>query len=147
MSRRRFVNSHNVVNFHDWTPQKGRSVMSENAFQPTNLYRKNIYKPESSSDGLDAVQESWIGKYFIPDGSQPKHPERDNYVLEREIANYLRQRRWQYQVLFVGRPNAGKYMARGTGIDVVSKPDVLYKPSRMNIFVTTDDKIQKIEFF
>lgn len=145
--RRRFVNSHNEVNFHDWTPQKSRSIMTENAFQPTNLYRKNIYKPEDSSDGLDATQESWIGKYFIPDGYSPKYPERDNYVLEKEISNYMRQRRWEYQVLFVGQPEAGKYMARGTGIDVVSKPDVLYHPSRMNIFVDVKDKIKSIEFF
>lgn len=142
--RRRFVESHNVVNFHEWTPQKGRSVMSTNAFHPTNLYRKNL-RPESGADKLDYVQLSWIGKYLIPDGAMPKYPERDNYVLEKEITKYAYP--WHYQILFIGRPDAPKYMATGTNIDVVSKPDVLYKPSRMNIFVDTNDKIKKIEYF
>lgn len=136
--------SQEVANFHEWTPQKRRSMVSERDYQTTNLYR-SIERPESGADQLDATQKSWIGKYFIPSGYQPTNPSKSNYVYEKEIANYCKP--WGFQVLQIGHPDAPKYMARSTGIDVVSKPDMAYRPTRINIFVDHKDVIRKVEYF
>jgi len=144
MSQRRHLLSHDAVNFHDWTPQQSRSIMTVRDAQTTNLYR-SIDRPESGADKLDPVRASWIGKFFIPDGYLPAHPEKNNYVYEKEIANLTKP--WTFQVLFIGLPGAPKYMARSTGIDTVSKPDAEYHPNRTNIFVDYKDIIRKVEFF
>jgi len=139
------VVSQNYVNFHDHTPNKGRTIATERAFQPTNMYRKHVYKAEDGATKLDYVQESWIGKFFIPEGYQPRNPNVDNYVMEREIAKHTRP--WVYMVHYAGAPGAGKYMARSTGIDIVTKPDAQYHPSRVNLILESDNKIKSIEFF
>jgi len=144
MAQRRHILSQEVVNFHEHTPQKRRSVMTERAFQPTNLYRSVYKADESGASRLDPTRQSWIGKFFIPQGYEPANPEKDNYVYEREIAKHVKP--WIFQVLYIGRPDAPKYMARGTGIDTVSKPDVNYHPNRTNIYVDANDVIRKVEF-
>lgn len=145
MSQRRHMMSHEVVNFHEHTPNKRRSILGDHSSQPTNLYRSVEKAASSGASDLDPTQQSWIGKYFIPMGYEPSQPNKNNYVLEREIANYTK--RYTYQVLFIGRPDAPKYMARGTGIDAVSKPDVEYRPNRTNIFLDMDNVIRRVEFF
>jgi hypothetical protein len=137
------VLSQEVVNFHAHTPQKSRSVMSENSFQPTNLYR-SVYQLEESGSRLDPTRQSWIGKYFIPQGYEPANPQKNNYVYEREVAKHVRP--WTFTVLFIGRPGAPKYMANSTGIDTISKPDANYHPNRTNIYVDDNDVIRKVEF-
>jgi hypothetical protein len=136
--------SHEVVNFHDHTPNKMRSVMTDHAFQPTNLYRSMERAAESGASQLSPVQQSWIGKYFIPMGYEPANPQKNNYVYEKEIAYNVKP--WIFRVLYIGQPNALKFMSQSTGIDTVSKPNADYHPGRLNIFVDVNDVIQKIEF-
>ena len=134
--------SHEVVNFHEHTPNKRRSVMTDHAFQPTNLYRSVEKSADSSS--LNSTQQAWIGKYFVPEGFEPEFPNKHNYVLEHDIA---RATNGIFHILFIGRPDAPKYMSLSTGIDAVSKPNADYHPNRVNIFVDTNDIIQRIEYF
>lgn len=136
--------SHEVVNFHEWTPQQARAYPTNHSFQPTVMYRKSVDKPESGADKLDAVRQSWIGKYFIPSGYQPANPNKNNYVLEREIARHCNP--WAFQILFIGRPGAPDFNVRGTNVQSVSKPNINYNPGRTTIFVDHNDVIRKVDF-
>jgi hypothetical protein len=59
-------------------------------------------------------------------------------VSEFEIANYCKP--LSYRILYVIIANNGKIYLR-------SKPTVDYVPSRLNIFVTTDNTIRLISYF
>jgi hypothetical protein len=118
--------------------------MTENGFQPTNLYRSVYQAAESGAANLDPTRQSWIGKFLIPMGYEPANPDKNNYVYEREIAKHCKP--WIFQVLFIGRPDAPKYMARSTGMDVVSKPDANYHPNRTNIYVDENDVIRDVKY-
>lgn len=140
---RRHMLSHEVVNFHEWTPQQARAYPTNHSFQPTIMYR-SVDKPVSGANELDATRKSWIGKYFIPSGYQPAKPDKNNYVYEWEIARHCNP--WAFQILFIGHPDTPKFMARGTGIDTVSKPDINYNPGRTTIFIDHNGLISKVEF-
>jgi hypothetical protein len=142
--------SHEVVNFHEWTPQQARAYPTNHSFQPTVMYkfsnevRKSVDKPVSGAEQLDPVRQSWIGKYFIPSGYQPANPGKNNYVYESEIAKHCNP--WAFQILWIGHPDTPKFVALGTGINTVSKPDINYNPGRTTIFIDHNDVIRKIEF-
>lgn len=139
---RRHMLSHEVVNFHEWTPQQARGYPTNHSFQPTIMYR-SVDKPISGANELDSIRKSWIGKYFIPSGYQPANPQKNNYIYEREIAKHCNP--WAFQILFIGHPETPKFMS-SVGINTISKPNINYNPGRTTIFIDFNGIIKNVEF-
>lgn len=88
------------------------------------------YKPQTA-DNLSDIQKSWIGKKIIyMDNRVPSR----NGVQEYEIAKYAQPE--EYRIIIVNSMN-------GTSSKVTGE----YIPSRMNIFVDTNDVIVGINYF
>ena len=143
MSTQRHIQSHDFTNFHEHTPRKSRSLTHPSGFEDTKAYMRGLDMPVSS-DGLDPKKELWIGMYFIPRGKQPANPSKMNYVMEAEIAREAYP--YDFQILFIGAAGRPQYMGRSTGLNVASKPDHQFRPSRMNIHIDVKNIIRDITF-
>jgi hypothetical protein len=120
------------------TPRKWRTIYASNAFQPTWLYRKQVYEPGSE----------WIGKYFIPVDSQPTYPDKQNYVMEYDIMR--KSGMYNYRILYAAenttkngfnpRPGDPKWVIK-------SKPSIEGRPGQMNIILDTNNIILAVQYW
>ena len=118
------------------TPRKWRTIYASNNFQPTWLYRKQSYTPESE----------WIGKYFIPIDSKPQYPDNGNYITEYDVQR--KSGMYSYRVLYAVKNNKenGYYPKSGDPKWVIkSKPSVEGRPGQMNIILSTDNRVLSVE--
>lgn len=134
MATRRHMLSADLAGYsHRSTPRKQRTFNYTDVFffQDGGLWNKSRhYRPQPQSPQLQ-----WIGKYFIPMGSQPFHPDKANYVLEHEIAKYAQP--FIYQVLWTD--------AEGR---LRSQPEDRWRPGRLNVYVNAQTGIiQDVEYF
>jgi len=117
---------------HRFSPRKQRTYeYTAHFFQDGGIWNKNrYYRPKPQSPELE-----WIGKYFIPWGSQPANPNADNYITEYDIALYARPN--IYQVLWTD--------ANG---ELRTLPEAKLRPGRMNIFVNVSTmKVSDVQYF
>ena len=139
--RRQFI-SDELRYSHQTSPRKVRTYRGTALFQPTILYRGDI----DTNSNLK-IPNSWIGKVLIPwNGEYIQSYIRSvqlgkndpNVVSEFEIANYCKSN--SYRILYVYYDTAGRMIVK-------SKPHIDFVPGRMNVFLTTDNVIQKIAYF
>jgi hypothetical protein len=118
---------------HRFTPRKQRTYeyTTQFFFQDGGIWNKNrYYRPAGKSPELQ-----WIGKYFIPMGSQPARPEKDNYAMEYDIAQWANPN--IYQVIYVD--DDGNFR---------SQPEASWRPGRLNIMVNVNtDLITDVQYF
>jgi|ERR1700678_2382360 len=140
MSIRRQLISDELRYSHQTSPRKRRTTQGSSLFQPTILYMNKIDNTNRF------VPNNWIGKKFIPwNGEYIQSYVRSiqlgtnnkNVVSEFEIANYCKSN--SYRILYV--------VVDVNGVFVKSKPSIEYIPSRMNIFLTTDNVIYNVLYF
>ena len=134
MATRRDLLSADLAGYsHRSTPRKQRTYNYTDVFffQDGGIWNKSRhYRPRPESPEL-----KWIGKYFIPIGSQPFHPERDNYVMEHDIA-------------MMARPNIYQVLWTDAEGRLRSQPEARWRPGRMNVYVNAVTSIvENVEFF
>lgn len=133
MTTRRHLMTADLAGYsHSFTPRKQRTYeYTGQFFQGGGIWNKNrYYRPKQ-----DSPQMQWIGKYFIPWGSQPANRDADNYVTEYEIAMYARPN--IFQVLWTDAEGMLK-----------SLPEAELRPGRMNIFVNAATNIiSDVQYF
>jgi hypothetical protein len=115
-----------------FSPRKQRTFeYTGQFFQGGGIWNKNrYYTPQP-----DSPEMKWIGKYFIPWGSQPANPNASNYVLEHEMAEWAKP--YIYQVLWTD----------GEG-NLKSLPEAELRPGRMNVFVNAvTNIISDVQYF
>lgn len=117
--------------------RKARTVGAGSNFQDSILYQ----------DKFEFEINDWIGKIMIPwNGENMEsfirkkklgliNPE---IISEFEIANHLKPH--IYRILYAVELPNGK-------LQIKSKPQIDYVPSRANLILTTDNRIQAIVYF
>lgn len=143
---RRQVISHNRTNDHVHTPYKQRTYLSagtSTSYQDSMLYGRKLENPLSAFDELDPDLQKWVGKVIIINGEQPRMGAQ--YVLETEIAKYARPH--IYRVLYTGEPDIMTSEYKDAVVRLRSKPNVTYRPERLNIFVNQQNKIVGFGYF
>ncbi len=122
---------------HQHSPRKIRTFNGTSLFQPSALYK-------DSMQVLDP--KKWVGKKLIPwNGELITDYIRNVYlnkndpdvVSEFEVANFCKPR--AYRILYVIKDGNKMYLK--------SKATADYIPSRLNIFLTTDNIIQLVSYF
>ena len=125
---------------HQTSPRKTRTYVGSSLYQPTLLYVSKL------DQNTLPKPESWVGKELIPWNGEFIQPylrsiqlgiNNPKIISEFEIANYCKSN--YYRIFYVYYQNGEMY--------VKSKPSIDYVPSRMNIFLTTDNVIRKIMYF
>jgi hypothetical protein len=110
------------------TPRKwrtftpARSVLPSRLYGPARVVKRNI----------------WTGKYFIPEGSAPALPHRQNYVLESEIARTTGGR--SYRILYAVAGPTGEWIIR-------SKPTIEDRPGQLNLVLTGNNVVLGVAWF
>lgn len=120
------------------TPRKWRTVYASNAFQPTWLYSTRSYTPPNP----------WIGKYFIPAGSNPAFPNKDNFVMEYDIMR--RAGMYTYRILYAVKNNKKNGFNPESGeakYIIKSKPSVEGRPGQMNLILDTNNVILDVQYW
>lgn len=129
MLRRQF-HSQELRYDHEYTPRKQRQFAPGGQFQPTWLYRKQIYRPQGPKN-------PWIGKFFIPTGSVPANPEKTNYVREYDVMK--KTGRYSYRILYA--------VVSGDKYTIKSKPSVEGRPNQLNLILNTDNRILDVQYY
>jgi len=134
---RRQVISDELRYTHQHSPRKIRTFNGTSLFQPSLLYKDTMQVMDP---------KNWVGKKLIPWNGEIIADYIKNVYLgkndpdvisEFEIADYCKPR--SYRILYVFIKDGKMYLR--------SKPTVDYVPSRLNIFVTTDDVIRLVSYF
>jgi hypothetical protein len=125
--------------YHQTTPRKWRTRAHAKTYTPSILYRNR----RSYSPGPGTEEHSWIGKkllYWTGDSvcSYVKANRMRSYgkdsIGEYEIARFARS--GTYRIIFVD--DQGNWR---------SKPEVSYRPGRMNLLVNPRDIIVGVSYF
>lgn len=114
------------------SPRKWRTFPHADNFQPSWLYRQQMYRPSKPDS-------NWIGKYFIPDGSIPARPHVDNYVLEYDVMR--KSGMYNYRILYAVKA------VDETGWVIRSKAAIEGRPGQMNIILTPQNLILDVQYW
>jgi hypothetical protein len=112
------------------TPRKWRTIYSSNQFQPSSLYKKQMYRPSSNSK-----QHEWIGKYYI---QADQIPTTNDYVTEYEVMKSAGM--YNYRILYAVKDENNNYKIK-------SKPAIEGRPGQMNLIMNTDNKIIDVQYW
>jgi len=128
MSIRSHIRSQELRYDHEHSPRKQRMFAAGGQFQPSRLYNNQLYKPTKPEP-----EAEWIGKFFIPEGSIPANPEKDNYVREYDVMK--RAGKYSYRVLYAHNGQ------------LKSKAAIERRPGQMNLIINTNNRILSVEYY
>lgn len=140
MSIRRHLFSQEIRYQHPWSPRKSRTYAPGGQFQPTWLYHKQIYRPYGATNipnAKDGDEASWIGKIFIPEGSIPSNPSKNNYIREYDVMK--KAGTYSYRILYAVQKN-GEWVIK-------SKASVEGRPGQMNLIMSPKNEIIDIQYW
>lgn len=141
---RRQVISHNRNHDHQGTPYKQRTYLPAPTYTgDTVLYGRKLENPLSAFDELDPTLQKWVGKKIIENGEAPIM--NNDVVLEVEIAKYCRPH--IYRIVYTGNPDIMTADLNDKIIGMRSRPNIDYRPARLNVFVNSDGKIIGFGYF
>jgi len=126
--------------YHQTSPRKWRSYTSAATYSPS-IYNKcgnGCKQPE-----LTPMEHSWIGKkilYWTGDSIS-------SYVKQVRETKYGKNSIGEYEIAKYARPNIYRILFLDQDGKIKSKPEVSYRPGRMNILVDTNDIIRGVLYF
>lgn len=129
------------------SPRKWRTVHHARGVQsPSVLYRRELYVPPAGT-----VENTWLGKYFIPDDAIPAVPTADNYVLEADVMRKAGM--YNYRILYALEVASGSSIRDLFGYTqkkrwvLKSKPSIESRPGQMNLILTPKNLILAVQYW